>query len=388
MPRSTSHAPVSAHYDETDLRHLLDALSSLRDGDFETRLDTSGDDVLSEIASVFNEVQSRAGHLTGELVRVQREVRHEGRIDERLGAGGEGSWATGNASANALIDTLVQSATAMARVSDAVADGDLSQRIELDTGTRPWRGELLRMGSGVNRMVEHLDEFAAEVTQLAREVGAEGRLGGQAKPREMSGRWRDVTGAVNAMASRLTGQVRDIALVTTAVAKGDLTRKVTVEATGELLELKATVNTMVDQLSSFADEVTRVAREVGTEGRLGGQAQVSGVSGVWKDLTDNVNSMAGNLTGQVRNIAQVATSVANGDLSKKITVDAQGEILQLKDTLNTMVDRLSSFADEVTRVAREVGTEGNLGGRAKVGGVSGVRKDLTDNVNSMADNLT
>jgi signal transduction histidine kinase/HAMP domain-containing protein/ActR/RegA family two-component response regulator len=379
---------VSANYDETDLRPVLDALGALRDGDFETRLDTSGNDVLAEIASVFNEVQSRAGHLTGELVRVQREVRHEGRIDERLGAGGEGAWATGNASANALIDTLVQSATAMARVSDAVADGDLSQRIELDTGTRPWRGELLRMGTGVNRMVEHLDEFAAEVTQLAREVGAEGRLGGQAAPREMSGRWRDVTGAVNAMASRLTGQVRDIALVTTAVAKGDLTRKVTVEATGELLELKETVNTMVDQLSSFADEVTRVAREVGTEGRLGGQAQVSGVSGVWKDLTDNVNSMAGNLTGQVRSIAQVATAVAGGDLSKKITVDAQGEILQLKDTLNTMVDRLSSFADEVTRVAREVGTEGNLGGRAKVGGVSGVWKDLTDNVNSMADNLT
>jgi hypothetical protein len=388
MARSTSHAPVTVQYDEADLRPVLEALSALRDGDFETRLDTSGDDVLAEIGAVFNEVQARAGHLTGELVRVQREVRHEGRIDERLGADGEGAWATGNAAANALIDALVQSATAMARVSDAVADGDLSQRIELDTGTRPWRGELLRMGSGVNRMVEHLDEFAAEVTQLAREVGAEGRLGGQATPREMSGRWRDVTGAVNAMASRLTGQVRDIALVTTAVAKGDLTRKVTVEATGELLELKQTVNTMVDQLSSFADEVTRVAREVGTEGRLGGQAQVSGVSGVWKDLTDNVNSMAGNLTGQVRSIAQVATAVAGGDLSKKITVDAQGEILQLKDTLNTMVDRLSSFADEVTRVAREVGTEGNLGGRAKVGGVSGVWKDLTDNVNSMADNLT
>ncbi|GAA4639138.1 HAMP domain-containing protein [Actinoallomurus vinaceus] len=388
MPRSTSHAPTRARYAETDLRSVLDALSAMRDGDFDVRLDPSGDDILAEIAGVFNEVQDRASHLTGELVRVQREVRHEGRIDERLRADGEGSWATGNASANALIDTLVQSTTAMARVVDAVADGDLSQRIELDTGTRPWRGELLRMGSGVNRMVEHLDEFAAEVTQLAREVGAEGRLGGQATPREMSGRWRDVTGAVNAMASRLTGQVRDIALVTTAVARGDLTRKVTVEATGELLELKETVNTMVDQLSSFADEVTRVAREVGTEGRLGGQARVSGVSGVWKDLTDNVNSMAGNLTGQVRNIAQVATSVANGDLSKKITVDAQGEILQLKDTLNTMVDQLSAFANEVTRVAREVGTEGRLGGQARVSGVSGVWKDLTDNVNSMAGNLT
>ncbi|MCO5975079.1 HAMP domain-containing protein [Actinoallomurus soli] len=388
MPRSTSHAPTRARYSEIDLRSVLDALCALRDGDFDVRLDPSGDGILGEIAGAFNEAQERAAHLTGELVRVQREVRHEGRIDERLRAGGEGTWATGNASANALIDTLVQSTTAMARVVDAVAEGDLSQRIELDTGTRPWRGELLRMGSGVNRMVEHLDEFAAEVTQLAREVGAEGRLGGQATPREMSGRWRDVTGAVNAMASRLTGQVRDIALVTTAVARGDLTRKVTVEATGELLELKETVNTMVDQLSSFADEVTRVAREVGTEGRLGGQARVSGVSGVWKDLTDNVNSMAGNLTAQVRNIAQVATSVANGDLSKKITVDAQGEILQLKDTLNTMVDQLSAFANEVTRVAREVGTEGRLGGQARVSGVSGVWKDLTDNVNSMAGNLT
>ena len=331
MPRSTPHAPASARYHESDLRPVLDALCALRDGDFENRLDPSGDGVLAEIATVFNEVQARAGHLTGELVRVQREVRHEGRIDERLGAGGEGSWATGNAAANALIDALVQSATAMARVADAVAEGDLSQRIDLDTGTRPWRGELLRMGTGVNRMVEHLDEFATEVTQLAREVGAEGRLGGQATPREMSGRWRDVTGAVNAMASRLTGQVRDIALVTTAVAKGDLTRKVTVEATGELLELKQTVNTMVDQLSSFADEVTRVAREVGTEGRLGGQAQVKGVSGTWRDLTDNVNSMASNLTGQVRNIADVTTAVANGDLSRKITVDVRGEILELKD---------------------------------------------------------
>ncbi|MFF3148025.1 HAMP domain-containing protein, partial [Streptomyces sp. NPDC057927] len=253
---------------------------------------------------------------------------------------------------------------------------------------RQLRGDLRRLGRAVNKMVDQLSLFTGEVTRVAREVGTEGRLGGRAKVQGLSGSWRDVTEAVNTMASRLTAQVRDIALVTTAVARGDLTRTVTVEATGELLELKLTVNTMVDQLSAFADEVTRVAREVGTEGQLGGRAQVRGVSGVWKDLTDNVNFMASNLTSQVRNIAQVTTAVANGDLSQKITVDAKGEILELKSTINTMVDQLSAFADEVTRVAREVGTEGNLGGRAQVRGVSGVWKDLTDNVNFMADNLT
>jgi signal transduction histidine kinase/HAMP domain-containing protein/CheY-like chemotaxis protein len=274
------------------------------------------------------------------------------------------------------------------RVLDAVAGGDLTQRVDLHDGNRQLRGDLRRLGRAVNKMVDQLSLFTGEVTRVAREVGTEGRLGGRAKVRGLSGSWRDVTEAVNTMASRLTAQVRDIALVTTAVARGDLTRTVTVEATGELLELKLTVNTMVDQLSAFADEVTRVAREVGTEGQLGGRAQVRGVSGVWKDLTDNVNFMASNLTSQVRNIAQVTTAVANGDLSQKITVDAKGEILELKSTINTMVDQLSAFADEVTRVAREVGTEGNLGGRAQVRGVSGVWKDLTDNVNFMADNLT
>jgi signal transduction histidine kinase/HAMP domain-containing protein len=283
---------------------------------------------------------------------------------------------------------LVSPVSHATRVLEAVAAGDLTQRVDLHDGNRELRGELRRLGRVVNRMADQLSLFTGQLTQVAREVGIEGRLGGQAKIRGLSGDWRSVTEAVNFMASRLTAQVRDIAVVTTAVARGDLTRQVTVEATGELLELKLTVNTMVDQLRAFADEVTRVAREVGTEGQLGGRAQVHGGSGVWKDLTENVNSMALNLTSQVRNIAQVTTAVANGDLGQKITVDARGEILQLKSTINTMVDRLSAFSSEVTRVAREVGTEGNLGGQAQVGGVSGVWKDLTDNVNSMALNLT
>ena len=237
-------------------------------------------------------------------------------------------------------------------------------------------------------MVDQLNSFATEVTRVAREVGTEGRLGGQAQVQGVAGVWKDLTDSVNCMAGNLTGQVRNIAEVTTAVANGDLTKKVTVDVRGEILELKNTINAMVDQLNSFACEVTRVAREVGTEGRLGGQAEVRGVAGVWKDLTDNVNCMAGNLTDQVRNIAEVTTAVANGDLSKKITVDVKGEILQLKNTINAMVDQLNSFASEVTRVAREVGTEGQLGGQAQVRGVAGVWKDLTDSVNCMAGNLT
>ena len=271
----------------------------------------------------------------------------------------------------------------IAQVTTAVANGDLSQKITVDA-----QGEILELKSTINTMVDQLSAFADEVTRVAREVGTEGNLGGRAQVRGVSGVWKDLTDNVNFMADNLTSQVRNIALVSTAVAQGDLGKKITVEAKGEILELKSTINTMVDQLSAFADEVTRVAREVGTEGNLGGQAQVRGVSGVWKDLTDNVNFMALNLTSQVRNIAQVTTAVANGDLSKKITVDARGEILELKDTVNTMVEQLRAFADEVTRVAREVGTDGALGGRAQVLGVSGVWRDLTDNVNYMADNLT
>ena len=250
------------------------------------------------------------------------------------------------------------------------------------------RGEMLELKNTINTMVDQLSSFAAEVTRVAREVGSEGKLGGQAQVADVSGTWKHLTDNVNGMAANLTNQVRNIAEVTTAVANGDLSKKITAEAQGEILELKNTVNVMVDQLSSFAAEVTRVAREVGSEGKLGGQAQVAGVSGTWKDLTDNVNGMASNLTGQVRNIAEVSTAIASGDLSRKITAEAKGEILELKNTVNVMVDQLSSFAAEVTRVAREVGSEGKLGGQAQVAGVSGTWKDLTDNVNGMASNLT
>ncbi|MER7653606.1 MULTISPECIES: HAMP domain-containing protein [Streptomyces] len=372
-----------------DLRPLLTALTSMAAGDFRTRLPGAQEGLVAELSAVFNQIAARNQHLSDELLRLRSEVVRQGRLDERMSASpGPGTWATSVQAANAIIDALVIPTNQATQVLDAVAGGDLTQRVDLHDGNRPLRGDRRRLGRAVNRMVDQLSLFTGEVTRVARESGTEGRLGGRAKVAGLSGSWRDVTEAVNTMAARLTAQVRDIALVTTAVARGDLTRQVTVEAAGELLELKLTVNTMVDQLSAFADEVTRVAREVGTEGQLGGRAQVRGVSGVWKDLTDNVNFMASNLTSQVRNIAQVTTAVANGDLSQKITVDARGEILQLKLTVNTMVDQLSAFADEVTRVAREVGTDGRLGGRAHVRGVSGVWKDLTDNVNFMADNLT
>src|SRR3979411_377571 len=271
----------------------------------------------------------------------------------------------------------------IAEVATAVARGDLSRKITVDV-----KGEILELKDTLNTMVDQLRSFASEVTRVAREVGTDGKLGGQAQVPGVGGTWKDLTDSVNSMASNLTGQVRNIAEVSTAIASGDLSKKITVNVSGEILLLKDTINTMVDQLNAFAGEVTRVAREVGTEGRLGGQANVPGVAGTWKDLTDSVNSMAGNLTGQVRNIAEVTTAVANGDLSKKITVDVKGEILQLKDTINTMVDQLNSFASEVTRVAREVGSEGRLGGQAQVQGVAGVWKDLTDSVNGMAGNLT
>ncbi|MFJ9849096.1 HAMP domain-containing protein [Streptomyces sp. NPDC101150] len=372
-----------------DLRQLLAAMNALCDGDFTAHADGVHDGALADIAGVFNQIVARNAHLAEELQRVRREIVRQGRVDERITASpGQGGWTSNVDAANSVLGALVVPISKATRVLDAVADGDLTQHVDLHDGNRQLRGDLRRLGSGVNRMVDQLSLFTGEVTRVAREVGTEGRLGGRAKAQGLSGDWLHVTEAVNTMASRLTAQVRDIAVVTTAVARGDLTQQVTVEATGELLELKLTVNKMVDQLRAFADEVTRVAREVGTEGQLGGRAQVRGVSGVWKDLTDNVNFMASNLTWQVRNIAQVTTAVANGDLSQKITVDAQGEILQLKSTINTMVDQLSAFADEVTRVAREVGTEGRLGGRAQVRDVSGVWKDLTESVNFMADNLT
>ncbi|MBZ9733486.1 HAMP domain-containing protein [Mesorhizobium sp. CA15] len=327
--------------------------------------------------------------MTKEFERLSRVVGKDGRIGERGHVrNATGSWESSVRSVNDLIEDMVQPTAEVARVIGAVAKGDLSQTMMVEIDGRPLRGEFLRIGKIVNTMVGQLASFASEVTRVAREVGTEGKLGGQARVKGVAGTWKDLTDNVNAMATNLTGQVRNIAEVTTAVASGDLSKKITVDVKGEILELKNTINTMVDQLNSFASEVTRVAREVGTEGKLGGQARVEGVGGTWKDLTDNVNSMAENLTGQVRNIAEVTTAVALGDLSKKITVDVKGEILELKNTINTMVDQLNSFASEVTRVAREVGTEGKLGGQAQVRGVAGTWKDLTDNVNSMAENLT
>ncbi|MCX2923746.1 HAMP domain-containing protein [Streptomyces sp. NEAU-W12] len=382
--------------DTAALNRLMVALVAMRDGNFRKRLTVSGDGVMAEIAAVFNEVADRNLHLTGELARVRRMVGREGKLTERLETGAcEGSWSTAIDHSNALVDDLVRPVSEVSRVLSAVADGDLSPRMDLraqlgvgDGQGQPLRGEFLKVGRTVNNLVDQLSTFTDEVTRVASEVGTEGKLGGQARVRGMSGSWKDLTDSVNTMAERLTAQVRDIALVTTAVARGDLSRKVTVHVEGEMLELKNTVNTMVDQLSAFSSEVTRVAREVGTEGALGGQAQVSGVDGVWKELTDSVNTMAGNLTAQVRGIAEVTTAVANGDLSRKVTVPARGEVAQLADTINQMTETLKIFADEVTRVANEVGAEGQLGGQANVPGAAGTWKDLTDSVNTVFRNLT
>ncbi|WP_420713332.1 HAMP domain-containing protein [Streptomyces sp. NRRL WC-3549] len=380
--------------DAAALNRLLGALVAMRDGNFRRRLTVSGDGVLTEIAAVFNEVADRNLHLTGELARVRRVVGREGKLTERLETGAcEGSWAAAIDASNELVDDLARPVSEVGRVLSAVADGDLEQRMELrshtaDETVRPLRGEFLKVARTVNNLVDQLSAFTEQVTRVAVEVGTEGKLGGQAQVRGMSGSWKDLTDSVNTMAYRLTAQVRDIALVTTAVAKGDLSRKVTVHVAGEMLQLKNTVNTMVDQLSSFSSEVTRVAREVGTEGELGGQATVPGVAGVWKDLTDSVNTMAGNLTSQVRGIAEVTTAVANGDLSQKVTVSARGEVAQLAETINQMTETLRTFADEVTRVASEVGGEGLLGGQAQVPGAAGTWKDLTDSVNTVFRNLT
>ncbi|MFH0173592.1 HAMP domain-containing protein [Streptomyces cacaoi] len=367
-----------------ELRQLLAGLTAVRDGDFGTRLPTDGDGLLGDIATVFNGMVDQLSVFTSEVTRVAREVGTEGTLGGQAEVPGvSGTWADLTDSVNAMAGNLTTQVRDIAQVATAVAKGDLSQKIDV-----PARGEILQLKETVNTMVDQLSAFADEVTRVAREVGTEGRLGGQAQVPGVAGVWRDLTDSVNFMAGNLTNQVRNVAQVATAVAKGDLSQKITVDARGEILELKNTINTMVDQLSAFADEVTRVAREVGTAGNLGGQATVRGVSGTWKDLTDNVNVMASNLTGQVRSIAQVATAVARGDLSQKITVEAKGEVAALADVINTMVDTLSAFADEVTRVAREVGTEGRLGGQAQVPNVAGTWKDLTDNVNSMANNLT
>ena len=366
------------------MQQLLAGLSAVRGGDFSTRLPDGQDPLMNEIAAVFNGMNEQLSVFTSEVTRVAREVG----IDGKLGGQAQvpavaGTWKDLTDSVNGMAGNLTSQVRNIAQVTTAVARGDLSQKISVEA-----KGEVATLAETINGMVDTLSAFAGEVTRVAREVGTDGRLGGQAEVPGVGGTWRDLTDSVNFMAGNLTSQVRNIAQVTTAVAKGDLSQKITVDARGEILELKNTVNTMVDQLSAFAGEVTRMAREVGTEGRLGGQAQVPGVGGTWRDLTDSVNFMAGNLTVQVRSIAQVATAVAKGDLSQKITVDARGEILELKNTINTMVDTLSDFAGEVTRVAREVGTEGRLGGQADVQGVSGTWKDLTELVNVMAANLT
>jgi HAMP domain-containing protein/signal transduction histidine kinase/DNA-binding response OmpR family regulator len=385
MSSRTTATPAAS----LDKRELLKVLSAFRRGDFSVRMQVEGSGVEAKIAETLNEVIELNENMTREFARISNSVGKEGRINQRAGLGNHGGgWAACVDSLNTLIGDVVQPSTEVARVITAVAKGDLSQGMALDVDGRPLKGEFLRTARVVNTMVGRLNSFAGEVTRVAREVGSEGKLGGQAVVPGVAGTWKDLTESVNSMASNLTNQVRNIAGVTTAVARGDLSTRITVDARGEILELKNTINTMVDQLSSFASEVTRVAREVGTEGELGGQAEVKGVAGTWRDLTESVNSMASNLTNQVRNIAAVTTAVANGDLSRKITVDARGEILELKNTINRMVDQLSSFASEVTRVAREVGTEGKLGGEAVVKDVGGVWKDLTDNVNSMAGNLT
>src|SRR5437764_6580414 len=379
----------SLNGNELDAKRLLTALVAFKRGDFSARLPDEWTGVAGKIADAFNELIRTNQRMTHELERIRRVVGKEGRITQRASLGDvSDSWARAIGSINDLIGDLVHPTSEMARVIGAVAKGNLSNTMATEIEGRPLEGEFLRTAKTVNRMVDRLGAFASEVTRVAREVGTEGKLGGQAKVKGVAGTWKDLTENVNLMAGNLTAQVRNIATVTTAVANGDLTKKITVDVKGEVLELKDTVNTMVDQLRSFASEVTRVAREVGSEGILGGQARVEGVSGTWKDLTDSVNFMARNLTGQVRNIAAVTTAVAKGDLSKKITVDVKGEILELKNTINTMVDQLSSFASEVARVAREVGTEGKLGGQADVKGVAGTWKDLTDSVNSMAGNLT
>ncbi|MGY8668302.1 HAMP domain-containing protein [Bradyrhizobium sp. UFLA05-109] len=366
------------------VRNIADVATAIASGDLSKKITVNVSGEILQLKETLNTMVDQLNAFAGEVTRVAREVGTEGRLGGQANVlGVAGTWKDLTESVNSMASNLTAQVRNIAEVTTAVANGDLSKKITVDV-----RGEILELKDTINTMVDQLNAFAGEVTRVAREVGTEGKLGGQAQVRGVAGTWKDLTDSVNSMASNLTGQVRNIAEVATAVAKGDLSKKITVNVSGEILQLKETLNTMVDQLNAFAGEVTRVAREVGTEGKLGGQAEVPGVAGTWKDLTDSVNSMAGNLTAQVRNIAEVATAIAGGDLSRKITVDVRGEILQLKDTLNTMVDQLNRFAGEVTRVAREVGTEGRLGGQANVPGVAGTWKDLTDSVNSMAGNLT
>src|ERR1700721_810490 len=373
-------ASASDNAAELNLNELLDVLRAMQSGDFSVRLPGSRVGVAGKICDAFNTIVGANQRIAQQLEHVREGGGRQGKTRPRVRGGrSDGAWADMEASVSTLIDDLLWPTTAVTRTVTAVARGDLLQTVPLDVDGRGLKGEFLRSATIVNTMIKQLSVFTSEVTRVAREVGTDGKLGGQAQVREVTGVWKDLTESVNSMASNLTAQVRNIAEVTIAVANGDLSKKITVDVRGEILQLKEAINTMVDQLRSFASEVTRVAREVGTEGRLGGQAVVPGVAGTWKDLTDNVNSMASNLTAQVRNIAEVSTAIASGDLSRKITVNVSGEILELKNTMNTMVDQLNAFAGEVTRVAREVGTDGKLGGQANVPGVAGTWKDLTDN---------
>jgi HAMP domain-containing protein/CheY-like chemotaxis protein len=366
------------------VRNIAEVATAVARGDLSRKITVDVRGEILQLKETINTMVDQLNAFAAEVTRVAREVGTDGKLGGQAQVPGVGgTWKDLTDSVNSMAGNLTAQVRNIAEVATAIAGGDLSRKITVDV-----RGEILQLKETINTMVDQLNAFAGEVTRVAREVGTEGRLGGQAQVPGVAGTWKALTDSVNFMAGSLTAQVRNIAEVTTAVARGDLSRKITVDVKGEILELKNTINTMVDQLNAFASEVTRVAREVGTEGKLGGQAEVLGVAGTWKDLTDNVNSMAGNLTAQVRNIAEVATSIASGDLSKKITVDVRGELLVLKETLNTMVEQLRSFAGEITRVAREVGTEGRLGGQANVPGAGGTWKDLTDNVNLLAGNLT
>src|SRR5258705_317333 len=384
------HKIAPGDLDNLDNRELLKLLSEVRNGNFSVRMPADRVGLNGKICDTLNEIISLNESLVEELTKARSTIGKQGHLNHRVSLPGyaKGSWRTGADSINSLISDLVHPTIEIAHVISSVAKGNLSQEMPLRIGDHLLQGEFAKIATEVNDMVRQLNMFSMEVTRVAREVGSDGKLGGQAEVKGVAGTWKDLTDSVNQMASNLTGQVRNIAEVTRAVARGDLSRKITVDVKGEILELKNTINTMVDQLNSFSAEVTRVAREVGSEGKLGGQATVKGIGGVWKDLTDSVNQMGSNLTAQVRNIAEVTTAVAKGDLSRKITVDVKGEILELKNTINTMVDQLNSFGSEVFRVAREVGSEGMLGGQADVPGVEGLWKDLTDSVNKMASNLT
>ena len=387
--KTNGHNSAVAESESSEMVLILERMQAMRDGDFSVRLPGSWTGLSGKMADTFNEIAMANQRIAKELRRVGQVVGKKGRTRERARFDeSRGAWGEIEDSVNTLVEDLLRPTTEVTRAIAAVAEGNLTQTVRMDVDGRPLEGDFLRSAKIVNTMIQQLGVFTSEVTRVAREVGTDGKLGGQAQVPGVAGTWKDLTDSVNSMASNLTSQVRNIAEVATAVASGDLSRKITVDVRGEILQLKEAINTMVDQLRSFASEVTRVAREVGTDGKLGGQAVVLGVAGTWKDLTDSVNAMAGNLTAQVRNIAEVTTAVARGDLSRKITVDVKGEILELKNTINTMVDQLNAFAGEVTRVAREVGTEGKLGGQAQVPGVGGTWKDLTDNVNFMASNLT